>query len=144
LLRRIHAVERVGRAVRSANTGVVLVPVFSKNLSVPSAAPSSASRSPSPSTSAKLGLAWPPMSTPSNGLARAGALDVGRRRVGAGVLEEPECAVAKAHDRIEVAVAIQVGKARRACGTDAVERIGCAGGPYKRGRRARAGVLAVN
>ena len=75
----------------------------------------------------------------------AGARGEGRRDGRAGVLEIVQGAVAFPDDGVEVAVAVEVGEARRAADPhiDAVERIGGAG-PLGEGRRdGRAGVLEI-
>ena len=72
----------------------------------------------------------------------AGTFGEGRCNRRAGVLERAQGAVVFADDGVEVAVAVEVGEARRAKGPqiDAVERIGGAGALGER-RRGAAGVL---
>ena len=75
----------------------------------------------------------------------AGALGEGRRNGRSGVLEIVQDAVDFPDDGVEVAVAVEVGEARRAAGphNDAVERIGGAG-TFGEGRcNRRAGVLEI-
>ena len=127
--------------------GAVAVPVFSKWCRVPKRSPTTRSRSPSLSRSAKLGVLFKlgvpvcPTWTPSNGLAapvRAVKAGAGR----SGVLEMLGCRVSP-DDGVEVAVAVEVGEARRAVAPhiDAAEWIGDAGPLGKGGRGGRAGVL---
>ena len=75
----------------------------------------------------------------------AGALGEGRRDGRAGVLEIVQGAVAFPDDGVEVAVAVEVGEARRAGEPhiDAVERIGGAGALGEGRRGGRAGVLEI-
>ncbi len=78
------------------------------------------------------------------GIGGAGALGEGRRGGGTGVLEIVQDAVEVADDGVEVAVAVEVGEARRAVVPHtAVERIGGAGALGEDRRGGRAGVLEI-
>ena len=80
----------------------------------------------------------------------AGARDEGRRGGRSGVLEIVQGAEALPDDEVEVAVAVEVGEARRAVGSacrsahmDAIERIGGAGALGEGRRDGRSGVLEI-
>ena len=107
--------------------------------------PTTASRSPSPSRSAKLGALFEPHIDGVERIGGAGALGEGRRGGRAGVLEIVQVAVNVPDDGVEVAVAVEVGEAGRAVlpHTDAVERIGGAGAVGEGRRGGRAGVLEI-
>jgi hypothetical protein len=78
------------------------------------------------------------------GIGGAGALGEGRRGGGTGVLEIVQEAVEVADEGVEVAVAVEVGEARRAVVPHtAVERIGGAGALGEDRRGGRAGVLEI-
>ena len=110
----IDAVERIGGAGalgegrRDGRAGV---------LEIAQAAvlsPTTASRSPSPSRSAKLGVALSSHIDAVERIGGAGALGEGRRGGRAGVLEIVQGAVVVPDDGVEVAVAVEVGEAGRA------------------------------
>src|SRR5215217_5995441 len=88
-----------------------------------------ASRSPSPSRSAKLGVLKFPTSTPLKGIGHAGLLHEDRRNCCPGILEIVLRSVVFADHGVEVTVPVKIRKARRAVGpnSDAVEGIGSAG-----------------
>ena len=141
----IDAVERIGGAGalgegrREGRAGVLEIAQGAV------VCPTTASRSPSPSRSAKLGVLKIPTVDAVERIGGAGARGEGRRDGRAGVLEIAQGAVVCPDDGVEVAVAVEVGEAGRAGGPhiDAVERIGGAGARGEGRRDGRAGVLEI-
>ena len=119
--------------------GALADPVFRRKIKFPENSPTRASRSPSPSTSARSGEAMNPTpARPKGPIDRAGE---GRQRCRSRVLEEVGVAGVVADERVEIAVAVDVGELGGGVASHAGESEGVrrSGGEGREARRA--GVL---